>query len=74
MKKVFVLQHVPHEGLGRLETALADYQVPWEIVPLYVDSPCELPWRGIAGLVVLGGPMNVDETDRFPFLRRELDW
>jgi GMP synthase (glutamine-hydrolysing) len=28
----------------------------------------------LAGLVVLGGPMNADQLDRYPFLAREREW
>lgn len=31
-------------------------------------------WDEVAGLVVLGGPMNVDEVSQYPFLERELTW
>ncbi len=34
-----------------------------------------LPDRGeVSGAVVMGGPMNVDEVDRFPALAAEREW
>lgn len=45
-----------------------------EIGPGLSTRPPRLEWDDASGLVVLGGPMNVDEVDRYPFLRQEVDW
>jgi GMP synthase (glutamine-hydrolysing) len=36
--------------------------------------PTRLPFDQTAGLIVLGGPMNVDEVDRYPFLELDVEW
>jgi GMP synthase-like glutamine amidotransferase len=74
MKPILVLQHVPHENMASLETYLSRAGLGWQYVDLYRHVPAELDLSGAAGLVVLGGPMNVDEVDQFPFLAREVAW
>lgn len=71
-----VLQHVPHETLGRLAICLDQAGVAQRVVPLYMKLMHEMYWEWdqVAGLVVLGGPMNVDEISQYPFLERELTW
>lgn len=72
--RVVVFQHVPHEGLGALSEIFRVSNLAVQIVPLYADLPTGMDWTRILGLVVLGGPMNVNETRIYPFLRRELHW
>ncbi len=76
MKTVQVLQHVPHETLGSLQVSFAQAGVVWRNVPLFSLASEDLPWLWdeVAGLVVLGGPMNVDQVSEYPFLQRELTW
>lgn len=70
---VLVVRHVPWEGPHRVADAL-------EAAGLRIESrrPLEgeaLPPVGdIAGAVFMGGPMNVDETDRYPGLAAEREW
>ena len=73
---VSVLQHVPHETLGTLEQAFEAAGVACRRVPLFAQPAAEQAWDWdeLAGLVVLGGPMNVDQVAEFPFLQREVDW
>ncbi len=74
MKKVFVLQHVPHEPLGTLESYLREAGLGLRRAELFRAVPERLPWDAAAGLVVMGGPMNVDEVDQYPFLKSEVAW
>ena len=74
MKKVFVLQHVPHETLGAVEASLHQRELSYEYLALFQDVPDGLPWDDAAGLIVMGGPMNVDEVERYPFLGIEVKW
>ncbi len=68
--RLHYLQHVPYENAGNIEAwAKANgHQVTKTV--LYYDEAFpgldELDW-----LVVMGGPMNVDEEGDYPFLRRE---
>lgn len=72
--RVVVFQHVPHEHLGALNEIFRASGLAVQVVPLYAGRPRSMDWTGILGLVVLGGPMNVDETRTYPFLGRELQW
>ncbi|MEM9401546.1 MAG: type 1 glutamine amidotransferase [Pseudomonadota bacterium] len=71
--KVLVIQHVPYEPLGTLNPLLKDagYRIR------YVNfgrSPDQCPdLDGYAALVVLGGPMNADDTVNYPHLETEVD-
>lgn len=73
-KHVVVFQHVAHETLGTLADYFAKAELPCEVVPLYLAMPGPPDWTSAAGLVVMGGPMNVDQVDRYPFLRDEVRW
>jgi GMP synthase (glutamine-hydrolysing) len=76
VKTVYVLQHVPHESLGSLADEFRSVGVSWREVNLYAEALTAPPWdwNDVAGLVVLGGPMNVDEVAEYPFLGREVSW
>ncbi len=74
MKPVLALRHVAHEGIGTIEDALQREGLPFEIVDLFRKAPQEFHPEQFAALIVMGGPMNVDETDRYPFLADEVRW
>jgi GMP synthase (glutamine-hydrolysing) len=73
-KNVLILRQVPHEPGGTLEIALQKAAVDFRYIDLYQETPDGLPLDEAAGLVVMGGPMNVDQVDRYPFLAKELGW
>lgn len=72
MKTVYVLQHVACETLGTIAEALAAHGAMQtrHIRPFAGES---IPARmdDAAGLIVMGGPMGVYETDQHPFLKQE---
>lgn len=74
MKTVLVFQQVAHETLGSLEGALSDAGLAWHGVELDAQAPGEIDMGCAAGLVVLGGPMNVDQIEKHPFLVKEVEW
>jgi GMP synthase (glutamine-hydrolysing) len=68
---LLAIQHVPWETPHRILDACGGLAVH-TVKPLAGQS---LPDHAeIAGAVVLGGPMNVDEVDRFPALAAEREW
>jgi GMP synthase (glutamine-hydrolysing) len=79
MKNVMVLRHAPHESIGTLDHYLRgrglgiDFVDCWDAGWRDVERAGFDPGR-LAGLVVMGGPMNVDQTDRYPFLATEVEW
>jgi GMP synthase-like glutamine amidotransferase len=68
---VLIIKHVDIEGPGLIEDCLKQERMPYEVVNLEGEA-ARLPkiedWTHI---VILGGPMNVYEEDRYPFLRKE---
>lgn len=74
MRSILVLQHVPHETLGTLEHHFSEAGLPCRYLKLFEAVPDRLELEQAAGVVVLGGPMNVDEVDRYPFLGAEVGW
>jgi len=69
MRKVLVIQHVPHEGLGIINSALRGFEV--DILRVYRDRMVR-SLDGYSALVVLGGPMGVYEEDKYQFLTGEI--
>ena len=68
--QVLMIKHVEIEGPGLIEYCLNQKRVPYEVVCL--DSGVRLPKpEDFTHIVVLGGPMNVYEEDRYPFLKSE---
>lgn len=68
---VLVVEHVPWEGPHRIANALADLPV-LRAEPLRGGT---LPRpEGVSGAVLMGGPMSVNDTDRFPALADEARW
>ena len=72
MAKILVFQHVAHEILGTLDPLLrnAGFRIKYVNFERYPDAEPSL--EGYGGLIVLGGPMNVDETGAYPFLETEV--
>lgn len=68
---LLAIQHVPWEGPHRILDACGGLDVH-TVKPLAGQS---LPGHEeVAGAVVMGGPMNVDEVERFPGLGTEREW
>ena len=73
MRKLLVFQHVPYEPLGTLDTLFRDAGFRIRYVNFARFERVNLDVRRYNGLVVLGGPMSVNQVDRHPHLRQELD-
>jgi GMP synthase (glutamine-hydrolysing) len=68
---LLAIQHVPWEGPHRILDACGALAVH-TVKPLAGQA---LPaHEEVAGAVVMGGPMNVDEVERFPALAAEREW
>jgi GMP synthase (glutamine-hydrolysing) len=68
---LLAIQHVPWEGPHRILDACGALHVH-TVKPL-AGQPLP-PHEEVAGAVVMGGPMNVDEVERFPALATEREW
>ena len=72
MVKVLVFQHVPFEVLGTLDPLLRreGYRVRYVNFGREPDAQPDLD--KYHGLIILGGPMNVDMTEAYPHLDTEV--
>lgn len=73
MHKVLVCQHVPHEILGTFHPLLKKngFRIRYANFGRHPDLRTNV--QDYDGLIILGGPMNVDEVDRYPFLAHEIE-
>ncbi len=72
MKKLLVCQHVPHEILGTLNPLLKRSGFRIRYVNFGRHPEAEPSLEGYHGLIVLGGPMSVNDTGQYPHLMTEM--
>jgi GMP synthase (glutamine-hydrolysing) len=72
MRKLLVFQHVPYEPLGTLDEQFRDAGFRIRYVNFARGSGGAIDVQRYHGLVVLGGPMGVNDADRYPHLRDEM--
>jgi GMP synthase (glutamine-hydrolysing) len=72
MAKIYVLQHHPVENLGTIADALEGAALAWQYVRVHEGQRVPDDMKGAGGLIVMGGPMGVYQTDRYPWLRDEM--
>jgi GMP synthase (glutamine-hydrolysing) len=72
MKKLLVLQHVPHELLGTLNPLLkkSGFRIRYVNFARHPDVQPSLD--GYDGMVILGGPMSVNDEHNLPHLTTEI--
>ena len=73
MPRLLVFQHVAHEILGTLDPLLRDAGFRIKYVNFERHPDVEPNLDGYDGLIVLGGPMNVDDVDNYPNLETEVN-
>ena len=69
---VLVVQHVACETLGTIEYALRAQRLTHRYVRVHEGDPIPSRANDSCGLIVLGGPMSVYESDRWPHLVQEM--
>lgn len=67
-KKILVLQNADCENLGTFESAIKNKGIGYQYKHLYNFEKVPFDLKGYSGLIILGGPMNVYETKKYPFL------
>lgn len=71
--KLHYLQHVPFENLGNIEKWALNKGFSISCTQLFKNEP--LPdIESFDFLVILGGPMNIYEEDKFPWLKKEKEF
>jgi len=63
MKKVLVFRHVPHEGLGIIESFLKRFNIAIACCDLSRTSPIPKNSDDYDFVISMGGPMNVNKTN-----------
>ncbi len=71
MAKIMVFQHVPYEPLGTLDALLRDARHRIRYVNFARTPKARPDIRAYDALIVLGGPMNVDQENIYPNLKYE---
>jgi GMP synthase-like glutamine amidotransferase len=66
-----ILMHVESEGPGTLGEFLERTGRPWQTVRLHDGEQLPDELAGLDAVVSMGGPMNVYEEEKFPFLAAE---
>ncbi len=70
--KIYILQHVAFEGPGFIEDWLKKHHKSYEIVHMYAgDAIPKGNSANIAGLIIMGGPMNIYEDELYPWMNAE---
>jgi GMP synthase (glutamine-hydrolysing) len=72
MRRILVFQHVATEPLGHLDPLLRDAGIRIRYVNFGREPHAEPGVAGYDALIVLGGPMNVDQAHELPHLRHEM--
>jgi GMP synthase (glutamine-hydrolysing) len=71
LKEVLVLKHVPNEDAGTLADFLKKKKIQVRRVALYDGQKLPAGLERVRAVLVMGGPMNVAEEDKYPFLKEE---
>ncbi len=69
--KVIIIKHIDIEGPGTIGDFLDVNDIPYQIINVFDGQPLPTSLSGISAVIVLGGPMNVYEEDKYPFLKQE---
>ena len=69
-----IIKHIDIEGPGTLGDFLIRKGKAFRVVELGAGQQLPSDLKDINAVVVLGGPMNVYEEDRYPFLKNENDF
>jgi GMP synthase (glutamine-hydrolysing) len=70
-KHILIIKQVEQEGPGLIESIFAAHGWGFKVVELSHGEKLPSGFDETGALVVLGGPMNVYEEDKYPFLKEE---
>ena len=69
--RVQVLQHVAFEGIGSIDAWLSSRRAEVRYTRFYEPSPALPDVRGLDLVIVMGGPMSVNDEATLPWLKAE---
>jgi GMP synthase-like glutamine amidotransferase len=61
MQEILIFRHAPHEGPGYLADYLDRHHLPWRLIRIDENDPIPSSIDGVSGLVLMGGPMSVND-------------
>lgn len=64
-----IFQHTPEETMGYFETICWEWNIPFDYVRLFETN--EVPNINATHVLILGGPMSVNDTTSYPYLADE---
>jgi GMP synthase (glutamine-hydrolysing) len=73
VKRLLVFQHVPYEILGTFHPLLKDAGFRIRYINFGHHPDAEPDISRYHGLIILGGPMNCDQSDRYRHLPKEIE-
>ena len=73
MRPILIVQNDAHEGAGQLNAVLAARTIKQETILGYSTQYDLLSPRTYGGLMILGGAQGAYETDKYPYLEKEMD-
>ena len=68
---IYIIKHIDIEGPGTLGDYLDHKGIPYQIIDLGQGQSLPQDFAKMDAVIVLGGPMNVDEEGQYPFLKQE---
>ena len=68
---IYFIKHIDIEGPGTFGDFLKRKDIPFKIIDLGAKEKLPKLTKDVAAIVVLGGPMNVYEEDKYSFLKDE---
>jgi len=70
--KVTVIRHLAFEDLGSFESVLKSREIPVHYLEAGLDDLSAIDPLSTDLLIILGGPISVNEVDEYPFLQTEM--
>jgi GMP synthase (glutamine-hydrolysing) len=68
---ILIIKHIADEGPGTIEDFFRNASWPLKIVNVFENDALPDGMEGIGAVISLGGPMNVYEEEKYPFLKSE---
>ena len=68
---ILIIEHIKVEGPGTIESYFKERGSPLKTIALHKGDRFPRDISDVRAVIAMGGPMNVYEEDRFPFLKDE---
>ena len=68
---IYIIKHIDIEGPGTLGDFLRKKNIKFKIIDLGAGEKLPKFAKDVDGVIILGGPMNVYEENKYPFLKEE---